>query len=275
MGDHAMALMQQQMQQTMNAREQAAQAAAELAAQRQQQQGDSLLQQSVKDTALDTDKPAEDQQDTILTGHKTRDIRSPTLRNSQDEHSYLANQRQNFKPQNNPQTAPIVAAAPQDELKSLDMMMQQLLQDAPAADNDTEQSVEVDPSETEQPAEVVQPRTEPVPVCKYTPKVPYPVPAKATRKDREEMKCKKMLLMKGLISGKISEDSNFMIISKECSAVLQNKTIRKLGDPGKFVLSLQVGRTVFSCSLVDLGSSVNLIPYSVARRYVPISYHTL
>ncbi|KAF2585858.1 hypothetical protein F2Q70_00035766 [Brassica cretica] len=186
MGDHAMALMQQQMQQTMNAREQAAQAAAELAAQRQQQQGD-----------------------------------------------------------------------------------------APAADNDTEQSVEVDPSETEQPAEVVQPRTEPVPVCKYTPKVPYPVPAKATRKDREEMKCKKMLLMKGLISGKISEDSNFMIISKECSAVLQNKTIRKLGDPGKFVLSLQVGRTVFSCSLVDLGSSVNLIPYSVARRYVPISYHTL
>ncbi|KAF3531473.1 hypothetical protein DY000_02039892 [Brassica cretica] len=97
----AMALMQQQMQQTMNAREQAAQAAAELAAQRQQQQGDtdrsmkvssvgtsrmdelsakmdqlimsnqnpifimedSLLQQSVKDTALDTDKPAEDQQD--------------------------------------------------------------------------------------------------------------------------------------------------------------------------------------------------------------------
>ena len=110
------------------------------------------------------------------------------------------------------------------------------------------------------------------------------------------MKCKKMLqdliinlpfidviqmmlsmrsLMKGLISGKISEDSNFMIISKECSAVLQNKTIRKLGDPGKFVLSLQVGRTVFSCSLVDLGSSVNLIPYSVARRYVPISYHTL
>lgn len=110
------------------------------------------------------------------------------------------------------------------------------------------------------------------------------------------MKCKKMLedltiklplidaiqmmlymrsLMKGLIFVKISEDSDFMIVSKKCSAVLQNKTIRKLGDPGKFVLSLQIGRTVFLCSLVDLGLSVNLIPYSIARRYVPISYHTL
>lgn len=110
------------------------------------------------------------------------------------------------------------------------------------------------------------------------------------------MKCKKMLedltiklplidaiqmmlymrsLMKGLIFVKISEDSDFMIVSKKCSSVLQNKTIRKLGDPGKFVLSLQIGRTVFSCSLVDLGLSVNLTPYSIARRYVPISYHTL
>ncbi|KAG5388537.1 hypothetical protein IGI04_030078 [Brassica rapa subsp. trilocularis] len=32
-----------------------------------------------------------------------------------------------------------------------------------------------------------------VPPREYTPKVPYSVPAKATRKDREEMKCRKML----------------------------------------------------------------------------------
>lgn len=57
-----------------------------------------------------------------------------------------------------------------------------------------------------------------------------------------------------------------MIVLKECCAVLQNKTVRKLGDAGKFVLSVQIGRTVFSCSLVDLGSSVKLMPYFVARR---------
>ncbi|XP_048628567.1 uncharacterized protein LOC125598871 [Brassica napus] len=72
--------------------------------------------------------------------------------------------------------------------------------------------------------------------------------------------------MKGLISGKISEESEFMTVSKECSAVLQNRQIKKRGDPDKFVLSIQIGKTVFACSLVDLGSSVNLMPYSVARR---------
>ncbi|XP_048613311.1 uncharacterized protein LOC106384524 [Brassica napus] len=139
----------------------------------------------------------------------------------------------------------------------------------------------------EQPAEAVRPIPEAVPPREYIPKVPYPVPARATRKDKEEMKCRKMLedltvrlplmdaiqmmpsmrsFMKGLISDKISEESEFMTVSKECSAVLQNRQIKKRGDPGKFVLSIQIGKTVFACSLVDLGSSVNLMPYSVARR---------
>ncbi|KAF8114419.1 hypothetical protein N665_0038s0043 [Sinapis alba] len=108
----------------------------------------------------------------------------------------------------------------------------------PTAENDLEQSAEADPSDEEQPAEVVQSPTEHV--CDYIPK--------------------------GLISRKISEDREFMIIKKECSAVLQNKAIKKMGDPGKFVLSIQIRRTVFACSLVDLGSSINLMPYSVATR---------
>ncbi|XP_013680096.1 uncharacterized protein LOC106384722 [Brassica napus] len=159
--------------------------------------------------------------------------------------------------------------------------------DTPAAEKEREPTVGTNSPGPEQPAEAVRPIPEPVHAREYTPKVPYPVPAKATRKDREEMKCRKMLedltvriplmdaiqmmpsmrsFMKGLISGKISEDSEFMTVSKECSAVLQNKQIKKRGDPGKFVLSIQIGKTVFSCSLVNLGSSVNLMPYSVARR---------
>ncbi|KAF3572210.1 hypothetical protein F2Q69_00058878 [Brassica cretica] len=65
--------------------------------------------------------------------------------------------------------------------------------DAPTAENEEEQPVEVNRSETEQPAEVVRPSPEPVPAREYVPKVPYPVTAKATHKDREEMKCRKML----------------------------------------------------------------------------------
>ena len=73
-------------------------------------------------------------------------------------------------------------------------------------------------------------------------------------------------LYEGIDSGKISEESEFMTVSKEYSAVLQNRQIKKRGDPDKFVRSIQIGKTVFACSLVDLGSSVNLMPYYVERR---------
>ncbi|CAA7020499.1 unnamed protein product [Microthlaspi erraticum] len=72
--------------------------------------------------------------------------------------------------------------------------------------------------------------------------------------------------MKELISGKVAEDENVMLVSEECSAVLQNKVIKKRSDPGRFVLSVQIGHMTFACSLCDLGSSVNLMPYSVAKR---------
>ncbi|KAF2597934.1 hypothetical protein F2Q68_00010110 [Brassica cretica] len=83
-------------------------------------------------------------------------------------------------------------------------------------------------------AEPVAPTTQdqPVPTRVYIPKVPYPVPAKKSRKHCEEMKCKKMLeelnvkfslmdaiqmipsmrsVVEGLISGKTSADSDIMM----------------------------------------------------------------
>ncbi|CAA7021414.1 unnamed protein product [Microthlaspi erraticum] len=129
--------------------------------------------------------------------------------------------------------------------------------------------------------------TETAPARAYTPKVPYPVPRKKSRKDLEEAKCKEKLndltvkltlsdavqmiptlkkYMKELISGKVAEEENVMLVSEECSAVLQNKVIKKRSDPGRFVLSMQIGHMIFACSLCDLGSSVNLMPYSVAKR---------
>ncbi|XP_013617214.1 PREDICTED: uncharacterized protein LOC106323676 [Brassica oleracea var. oleracea] len=106
------------------------------------------------------------------------------------------------------------------------------------------EDVHDDEHELEQPT-VVKPvalttQDLPVPTRVYTPKVPYPVSAKKSRKDCEEMKCKKMLdelnvklslmdaiqmipsmhsLVKGLISRKTSADSNIMMVSKECSSV--------------------------------------------------------
>ncbi|KAF3535188.1 hypothetical protein F2Q69_00020001 [Brassica cretica] len=54
--------------------------------------------------------------------------------------------------------------------------------DAPTAENDQKQPVKDNPSETKQTAEAVRPSPDPVPARENVPKVPYPVPAKATRK---------------------------------------------------------------------------------------------
>ncbi|KAF2594053.1 hypothetical protein F2Q70_00042315 [Brassica cretica] len=113
--------------------------------------------------------------------------------------------------------------------------------DTPAAEKEREPTVGTNSPGPEQPGKAVRPIPEPVPAHEYTPKVPYPVPAKATCKDREEMKCRKMLedltvrlplmdaiqmmpfmrsFMMGLISEKISEESEFMSVSKEVSRTL-------------------------------------------------------
>ncbi|KAF3494332.1 hypothetical protein DY000_02053624 [Brassica cretica] len=136
------------------------------------------------------------------------------------------NQFQNQKQQTAQQTAPSPAIAPQDEMKGLATIMQQLLQGQqihgkaqpyasdgradradsresqeaaspqevvsggklkegeqprseapPLSDEEPEQSAETDPTPVATPVE-------PVPSREYTHKVPYPVPAKTSRKDR-------------------------------------------------------------------------------------------
>ncbi|KAF3494900.1 hypothetical protein DY000_02053877 [Brassica cretica] len=60
-------------------------------------------------------------------------------------------------------------------------------------ERNTEPAVETGSPGSEQPAEAVRPIPEAVPPREYIPKVPYSVPAKVTHKDKEEIKCRKML----------------------------------------------------------------------------------
>ncbi|CAA7032395.1 unnamed protein product [Microthlaspi erraticum] len=113
---------------------------------------------------------------------------------------------------------------------------------------------------------------ETAPARAYTPKVPYPVPRKKSRKDLEEAKCKEMLkdltvklplsdavqmipalkkYMKELISGKVAEEENVMLVSEECSAVLQTRSTKFpvgiLED-----LHVQIGNTLIPADFVVL-----------------------
>ena len=121
----------------------------------------------------------------------------------------------------------------------------------------------------------------------YTPKLPYPVKQRKSRRDLEAAKCKEMVselnvklsfedavemmpalkrYVKSLVTNKASPKENVMSISKRCSTLLQNRAPEKMEDPGSFVLSCEIEGAVFEKSLCDLGSSVNLMPYTVAQR---------
>nr|GFC65195.1 reverse transcriptase domain-containing protein [Tanacetum cinerariifolium] len=52
-------------------------------------------------------------------------------------------------------------------------------------------------------------------------------------------------------------------MNEHCSAVILNKLPRKLGDPGKFLIPCEFSEMDECLALADLGTSINLMPFSV------------
>ncbi|GJW05363.1 reverse transcriptase domain-containing protein, partial [Tanacetum coccineum] len=79
--------------------------------------------------------------------------------------------------------------------------------------------------------------------------------------------------LKELISNKHKiKQISTAFLSNESSAMIQNKVLPKLGDPGSFLIPCNFNKT-FSCNaLADLGASINLMPYSL---YAKLSFETL
>ncbi|GJW79127.1 reverse transcriptase domain-containing protein [Tanacetum coccineum] len=73
--------------------------------------------------------------------------------------------------------------------------------------------------------------------------------------------------LKELISNKHKiEQISAAFLSDESSGMIQNKVPPKLGDPGSFLIPCNFNKT-FSCNaLVDLGASINLMPYSLYAK---------
>ncbi|KAG7530591.1 hypothetical protein ISN45_Un28g000010, partial [Arabidopsis thaliana x Arabidopsis arenosa] len=73
--------------------------------------------------------------------------------------------------------------------------------------------------------------------------------------------------LKDLIVERIQEVQGMVVLSHECSAIIQKKIIpKKLSDPGSFTLPCSLGPLAFNRCLCDLGASVSLMPLSVAKR---------
>ena len=73
--------------------------------------------------------------------------------------------------------------------------------------------------------------------------------------------------MKDVLSKKMKlGDYETVVLSKECSAILQKKLPPKLKDPGSFIISCAIGNAVFERALCDLGASINLMLWSIFKK---------
>ncbi|XP_024009423.1 uncharacterized protein LOC112084505 [Eutrema salsugineum] len=133
-----------------------------------------------------------------------------------------------------------------------------------------------------------------VPPPPYQPKLPFPgrfkkqIPDKARAIFEKHLENIKMTMpiieaflmvpqpgkfLKDAILNKTKKLQGMVILSHECSAIIQRKTIpRKLSDPGSFTLPCTIGPLKFDSCLCNLGDSVSLMPYSIAKRLGYNSY---
>ncbi|XP_015960156.1 uncharacterized protein LOC107484059 [Arachis duranensis] len=73
--------------------------------------------------------------------------------------------------------------------------------------------------------------------------------------------------LKELINKKRSwQEKETLLLTEECSAVIQGDIPPKLKDPGSFVVSCTIGKMALDKSLCDLGASINLMPLSMMRK---------
>jgi len=73
--------------------------------------------------------------------------------------------------------------------------------------------------------------------------------------------------MKEILSKKHRyKDDETIQLDANCSAIIQRRLPKKEKDLGRWTLSVAIGNVNVGKALIDLGSSINLIPYSVVKR---------
>ena len=73
--------------------------------------------------------------------------------------------------------------------------------------------------------------------------------------------------MKDILSKKRKlSDFKSVNLIEECSAILKRKLPQKLKDPSSFTIPYTIGNSIFDRAFCDLGSSINLMPFSIFRR---------
>ncbi|GKD32043.1 reverse transcriptase domain-containing protein [Tanacetum coccineum] len=62
------------------------------------------------------------------------------------------------------------------------------------------------------------------------------------------------------------EEIAIMTVNAECSAIIMNKVLEKLEDPGKFLIPCALQELDRTSALADSGASINLLPHSIYKK---------
>ncbi|XP_020972946.1 uncharacterized protein LOC110269457 [Arachis ipaensis] len=145
---------------------------------------------------------------------------------------------------------------------------------------DKEQGQSFTPSATkEKEKEVLKP---------YTPKAPYPQRLMKSEKDGQFSRFLEIFrklqinilfaeaieqmplyakFLKELMTKKRSwRNEETVLLTEECSAIIQHKLPQKLKDPGSFQIPCIIGEVMVEKALCDLGASINLMSLTMMRR---------
>ncbi|XP_052111531.1 uncharacterized protein LOC127742842 [Arachis duranensis] len=73
--------------------------------------------------------------------------------------------------------------------------------------------------------------------------------------------------MKSILSEKKAlRGDKTVVLTKECSVLIQRKLPKKMPDPKSFLIPCTIRTITFENALCDLGSSINLIPLSMMKK---------
>ncbi|XP_016168509.1 uncharacterized protein LOC107611060 [Arachis ipaensis] len=76
-----------------------------------------------------------------------------------------------------------------------------------------------------------------------------------------------MACLKSILSEKTGlKGDKTVVLTKECSALVQKRLPTKMPDPESFLIPCTIGTITFEKVLCDLGSSINMIPLSVMKK---------
>ncbi|GMP71332.1 hypothetical protein CsSME_00029789 [Camellia sinensis var. sinensis] len=118
------------------------------------------------------------------------------------------------------------------------------------------------PSESKGEGETLK-RDELVPSTPYVPKAPFPQCL-----DTPSPFNKKAASMEAMMERKSrTHVSQKVLLTEQVSSILLNDTPPKLNDPGAPTIACIIGDHFIDRALLDLGASVNLLPYSVYEEF--------